>query len=159
MSAPSRRDRVVQAIAGSDLFAKVGPTLVPPLDRFLSRISGGRIVLSRRMVPSVMLHAVGARSGKPRDTPLAALPDGDAFYVVGSNFGREGHPAWSANLLARPDVAVTHERRRIEVRARLLDADEKAEVWPRLVEMWPVYDRYVERSGRDLRVFRLEPAD
>ena len=154
----SMRDRAVQRMAGSPLFAKVGPRFVPQLDRLLSRLTKGRFVLSQRMVPSVMLHAVGAKSGQQRDTPLAALPDDDgAFYVVGSNFGREGHPAWTANLLAKPDVAVTHKGRRTEVRARLLDADEKAAVWPRLVAMWPVYDTYTERSGRNLRVFRLEP--
>ena len=37
--------------------------------------------------------------------------------------------------------------------------EEKADVWPRLVEMWPLFDTYVERSGRDLRVFRLQRVD
>ena len=34
---------------------------------------------------------------------------------------------------------------------------EKAEVWPRLVALWPAYDTYVEVSGRNIRVFRLAP--
>ncbi len=34
---------------------------------------------------------------------------------------------------------------------------EKAQVWPRLLAIWPSYDDDVQRSGRDLRVFRLEP--
>jgi hypothetical protein len=37
----------------------------------------------------------------------------------------------------------------------LLTAEQKAAVWPEITRIWPPYDRYVERSGRDLRVFRL----
>ena len=36
--------------------------------------------------------------------------------------------------------------------------DEKAEVWPRLTARWPSYDRYEDRSHRNIRVFRLTPA-
>ena len=46
-------------------------------------------------------------------------------------------------------------RRDIPVEAELLDDDEKAAVWPRLLAVWPTYDTYAERSGRNLRVFRL----
>jgi deazaflavin-dependent oxidoreductase (nitroreductase family) len=148
---------LMHRIAGSEPFLRIAPHVVPRFDRLVHRLTRGRVSVSQRMVPSVMLHATGAKSGQRRDVPLAALPDGDAFYVVGSNFGREGHPAWTANLLAHPEVAVTVRGRRTDARARLLDADEKAAVWPRLTAMWPNYDRYVERSGRDLRVFRLEP--
>ena len=42
--------------------------------------------------------------------------------------------------------------------AHLLDESDTAAAWPRLIRIWPVFDRYVERSGRDLRVFRLVPA-
>ncbi|MGK4302063.1 nitroreductase family deazaflavin-dependent oxidoreductase, partial [Klebsiella pneumoniae] len=82
------------------------------------------------------------------------FPDGDGFYLVGSNFGREKHPAWSGNLLKTPRAEVSFKGRDFPVEARLLTDEEKAEVWPRLLEIWPTYDRYVERSGRNLRVFR-----
>ena len=149
--------RAVQAMAGSAAFSKVGPKVVPHLDRALTKLTGGRFVLSQAIVPSLTLHTTGARSGQPRQTTLACLPEDGGWYVVGSNFGRESHPAWTANLLAHPDAAVTFKGERTEVQARLLDPDEKAAVWPRLLEVWPTYDRYVERSGRDLRVFRLDP--
>ena len=35
-------------------------------------------------------------------------------------------------------------------------ADEKAEVWPDLLKIWPAWTAYTERSGRDLRVFKLQ---
>ncbi|MEV5748964.1 nitroreductase family deazaflavin-dependent oxidoreductase [Actinoallomurus sp. NPDC052308] len=162
--APSRLKTVisppVQRMAGSAWFAKVGPKVVPPLDRALHRLSGGRLLLAQYIVPSLVLTATGHRSGVARRTPLACLPEPDGSYlVVGSNFGREHHPAWTTNLLHEPNAEVDHRGRTIPVTARLLEGTERAEVWPRLVKVWPTFDRYVERSGRELRVFRLEPRD
>jgi deazaflavin-dependent oxidoreductase (nitroreductase family) len=150
--------RVTQWVAASSGFRAVGPRVVPPVDRLLSRLTGGRVVLSGSLVPSLVLETTGAKSGQRRTSPLACLPEDDgSFLVVGSNFGRERHPAWTANLTANPDAVVTYRGRTIPVRATLLAADEKAAVWPRLTAVWPNYDRYTEVSGRDLRVFRLVP--
>jgi deazaflavin-dependent oxidoreductase (nitroreductase family) len=150
--------RVTQWVAGTSGFRAIGPKVVPPVDRLLSRLTGGRVVLSGGLVPSLVLQTTGARSGRRRTTPLACLPEDDgSFLVVGSNFGRERHPAWTANLQANPDATVTYRGRTTPVRATLLGADEKATVWPRLTAVWPNYDRYTEVSGRDLRVFRLVP--
>jgi deazaflavin-dependent oxidoreductase (nitroreductase family) len=150
--------RVTSWVAASSVFRAVGPKVVPPVDRLLSRLTGGRVVLSGGMVPSLVLETTGARSGQCRGTPLACLPEADgSFLVVGSNFGRERHPAWTANLRAHPEARVTYKGTTTAVTAALLDAAEKAAVWPRLTEVWPNYDRYTEVSGRDLRVFRLLP--
>ena len=149
----------VQRVAGSAWFAKVGPKVVPHLDRALNRASGGRLLLSQYILPSLVLTTTGRLSGRRRVTPLACLPESDgSFVVVGSNFGRENHPAWTANLLHEPNAEITYRGRTVPVSARLLDRDERARVWPRLLKIWPVYDRYAERSGRELRVFRLTPA-
>ena len=151
--------RVVQRAAGSSAFAPVARHVVPRLDRVLSRLTGGRFVLSALLVPILVLTARGARSGKPRSTPLATLREDDgSFLVVGSNFGQPRHPAWTGNLLENPEAHVTYGGQTFPVRAHLLDGQERARAWPRLTQVWPVYDRYAERSGRDLRVFRLVPA-
>ena len=149
--------RFVQSLARRKAFSFVALRIAPGVDRFVSRVSGGRFVLSQLLVPTLMLTTTGAKSGLPRESPLATLVDGDAFYVVGSNFGTDKHPAWSGNLLANPQATVAFGGRRREVTARLLDEQEKAAIWPRLLTVWPTYDTYVERSGRVLRVFRLEP--
>jgi deazaflavin-dependent oxidoreductase (nitroreductase family) len=150
---------VARRLASAPWFARIGPKVVPPLDRVLHRLSGGRILLPRIVLPSMVLTTTGHRSGLPREAPLICLPEPDgSFVVVGSNFGREGHPAWTTNLLHQPKAEVSHEGRRIPVVAHLLEGDDRAEVWPRLIGVWPAYDTYVERSGRELRVFRLVPA-
>jgi deazaflavin-dependent oxidoreductase (nitroreductase family) len=147
-----------QRVAASAWFRKVGPRTVPPLDRVLHRVSGGRLLLSQALVPSLVLTTTGSLSGQRRQTPLACMPESDgSFIVVGSNFGRDKHPAWSSNLLHDPSAEVSFRGRVVPVTARLLEGAERTEVWPRLLVIWPVYDRYVETSGRDLRVFRLAP--
>ncbi len=145
-------------MAASPGFAKVAPSVVPRLDRLVHRLTGGRTTMSAGMVPTVILTTTGSRSGEPRTVPLACMPDDGALYVVGSNFGREHHPAWSTNLVKAPHARASFEGEDYDVVAHLLSAHDKAEIWPRLIDAWPAYDNYVERSGRDLRVFRLDRA-
>lgn len=150
---------VARRLASAPWFARIGPKVVPPLDRVLNRLSGGRVLLPAIVLPSMVLTTTGRRSGLPRETPLICLPEPDgSFVVVGSNFGREHHPAWTANLLDEPQAEVRYQGGRIPVTARLLEDAERAEVWPRLVRIWSVYDTYVERADRRLRVFRLTPS-
>lgn len=149
--------RAVRRVATSRGFRRVAPKVVPRLDRAVHRLSGGRISLSAAIVPSLVITTTGRRSGLPRETPLACLPDGgDRWYVVGSNFGRDAHPAWTANLLAEPHAMVAHRGRTVPVVATFLDGAARAEVWPRLLAVWPAFDDYEAVSGRDLRVFRLD---
>src|SRR5947208_10123071 len=51
--------RVVQRVAGSRPFAAVAPKVVPPLDRFVHRLTGGRIILSEGLLPGLMLTTTG----------------------------------------------------------------------------------------------------
>jgi deazaflavin-dependent oxidoreductase (nitroreductase family) len=111
------------------------------------------------MLPCAIVTTTGRKSGEPRESPLATVPLDGSLYVVGSNFGKPHHPAWSWNLLADPTAQVSFRGSDFAATAQLLDADEKAATWPRLIERWPLFDQYVERSGRDLRVFRLQRAD
>ena len=149
--------RTVQKVAGSKRFAPIAKHVVPRLDRALSKLTRGHFVVSSLLVPSLVLTHTGAKTGQQRRTPLACMPEGGGvWYVVGSNFGQEKHPAWTGNLMKNPNAKVTFEGSTYDVTAHLLSAEEKKEAWPQLTKTWPTYDRYVELSGgRDLRVFRL----
>src|SRR3954463_2585078 len=155
----SRLGQAVVKMAGSRTFMKVGPKVVPHVDRFLHKVSGGKVISSGGGVPSPVRTTTGAKTGQRRARPLATKPEGEGWFVVGSNFGREKHPAWTANLIANPEADGAFKGKTTPVTAQLLSAEEKAEVWPHLVKFWPNYDVYVERSGRDLRVFRLDPRE
>ena len=150
--------RSVRRVATSPAFRRFGPPVVPRVDRVLHRLTRGRFVLSQVLVPSLVLTTTGRKSGVARDVPLACMPGvGGSWFVVGSNFGREHHPAWTSNLLAEPLAVVTFRGATTHVRASLLDDAAKAAVWPSLVALWPAYDDYVESSGRNIRVFELIP--
>ena len=109
-------------------------------------------------IPTLLLTTTGRRSGQERVQPLLYVRDGDAYVVIGSNWGKPHHPSWSANLLAHSDALVTIRGRRTPVRARLARDGERERLWRLLLELWPAYDLYSDRAGgRHLRIFRLEP--
>ena len=68
------------------------------------------------------------------------------------------NPMWLGNLKAHPDTRVhlKGERGR-PVRARVASAAEKAELWPRLVDMYADYDNYQRWTDREIPVVILEP--
>ena len=122
---------------------------------FLTR---GRVQLSGLLVPSLVLHTIGAKSGLERDSTLMYCPEPKGrILVTGSNFARDTHPAWTANLLANPDAAVSIKGKRIQVRATLITDAERDAVWEYIEKQWPGYRGYEVASGRVLRIFRLEP--
>ena len=150
--------RAMSKLSSTRGFAKVAPKIVTNADRFVYKLTRGKRVLTSTgsVLPMVMLTTTGAKTGESRQAPLATIPDGDAFYLVGSNFGREKHPAWTGNLIKTPQAVITYEQVTFPVTATLLSAEDKAEVWPKLLALWPNYEGYQVRSGRDIRVFRLE---
>jgi deazaflavin-dependent oxidoreductase (nitroreductase family) len=128
-----------------------------PLDRAVSRLTGGRVV-ALGLAPSLLLTTKGRRSGQPRTTPLVYARDGDAYVVIGSNWGKPVQPAWALNLLADPQASVRRGGRDTRVRASLLSGAERERVWRAATRVWPAYDTYVKRAGgRPVHVFRLEP--
>ncbi|MEV0177378.1 nitroreductase family deazaflavin-dependent oxidoreductase [Streptomyces sp. NPDC050803] len=149
--------RVVQKLSSTRGFAKVAPHVIPALDRAVHRLTRGKVLLSAQMLPGVVLTSTGARSGQPRRTPLACMPEegGAGWILVGSNFGRTGHPAWTANLRAHPDAEISWKGADIPVTARLLTGEERAAAWRAVLAFWPPYATYQARVEREIRVFRI----
>ncbi|MES5821804.1 nitroreductase/quinone reductase family protein [Streptomyces sp. RG80] len=154
-------ERVVQRISSTRGFAKVAPHVIPALDRAVHRLTRGKVILSAQMLPGVILTSTGARSGLTRRTPLACMPeeDGRRWILIGSNFGRDGHPAWTANLMAHPDAEISWKGTDIPVRAQLLEGEERAAVWKAALAFWPPYATYQARIEREIRLFRIVPRE
>jgi deazaflavin-dependent oxidoreductase (nitroreductase family) len=139
-------------------FRAVAPVVFPPMHRFIVRVTGGRTMLDTRAQPMLLLRTTGARSGQRRETPLAVVPRPDGrLVVVGSNFARETHPAWTVNLLADPNAEVVYQGRQFPVTARLLSDSERSDLWPELLEWYPGWDDYVRITDRPFRIFELAP--
>jgi deazaflavin-dependent oxidoreductase (nitroreductase family) len=148
----------VAPLTRTRLFRAIAPVLLPPVERLLARLTRGRVQLSGLLVPSLVLHTIGAKSGEPRDTYLMYTPDGRGRAIVaGTTFAQERHPGWTYNLLAHPDASITVRGRRMPVRARLIGPGERDAAWDRIEAQWPGYRGYERDSGRVVRLFRLQP--
>ncbi len=127
------------------------------LNSTVFRLSGGRLLGTYDGNPVLLLHHVGRRSGEERTTPLLYLRDADDLVIVGSMGGTPKHPAWFHNLRAQPATEVEVGRERRTVTARVADAEERAELWPRLVEHYPAFASYQARTEREIPVVILSP--
>lgn len=112
----------------------------------------------RRDTTILILTTTGRVTGKERRTPLIFRESDGRYVVVASNGGNDEHPDWFKNLLAHPDVTVQVKGDRFRARARAANPDERARLWPEMAEVWPDYDRYQKRTGREIPVVLLERA-
>lgn len=124
----------------------------------LLKLTGGRVGRSLVGMPVVVLETLGRKSGEWRTTPLTApVVDGETVVLVASYGGDSRHPAWYHNLSANPDVVITMNGSRREMRARTATAEEKAALWPRIVKAYKGYAGYQKRTDRDIPVVLLTP--
>ena len=109
--------------------------------------------------PSLLLDHVGAKSGTKRTTPLTYLADGDDFVLVASKGGNPHNPAWFHNLRAHPDVTVQVGSKHRAVRARVATPEERARLWPKVVDLYGGYASYQRRTEREIPLVILEPRE
>jgi F420H(2)-dependent quinone reductase len=106
--------------------------------------------------PNLLLDHVGAKSGTKRTTPLLYIPDGDDLVIVASKGGYPQHPAWFHNLRANPDTTVQVGSERRDVHARVANSEERARLWPKVVDAYSGYRDYQDRTGREIPLVILE---
>jgi F420H(2)-dependent quinone reductase len=123
----------------------------------LYRLSGGRVGGRINKAPVLLLTTTGRKSGQQRTAPVVYLADGENIVVIGSNAGHSRAPAWSLNLKANPEAEVELGRERRQVRARVAEGEERAELWRKHNEQYSGFDEYEARTDRDIALFVLEP--
>jgi deazaflavin-dependent oxidoreductase (nitroreductase family) len=127
------------------------------LHTFLFRVTSGRVGGSLAGGPVLLLNTTGRKSGGRRTVPLLYLRDGDRYVLVASNGGTAKHPSWWSNLEANPEATVEVGGRTVPVRAEEASPEEKARLWPRLVEMYPGYEGYRRKTDREIPVVVMRP--
>jgi deazaflavin-dependent oxidoreductase (nitroreductase family) len=153
-----RRKRVHEAYAASRLGTWFALKVAPPIDRVLLSLTRGR-ASSYAGMPVGLLTVRGARSGLDRRVPLVYLTDGDRIVLTGSNGGSASHPSWFHNCVANPAVEYTAAGRTRRYVARVAGPEERAELWPRMTELYAGYGVYQARAGqRTIPLVILEPA-
>jgi F420H(2)-dependent quinone reductase len=143
--------RLSMSISATGLRA-VGKLNVP-----LYRASRGRVFGKVGRAPVLLLTTTGRRSGQQRTAPVLYLADGERLVVIGSNAGYARAPAWSLNLKANPACEVQIRGDRKQMRARIAEGEERAELWQAMNDQYGGFDDYEERTARDIAVFVLEP--
>lgn len=107
--------------------------------------------------PMLLLDHVGAKSGTRRTSPLIYTADGRDLVLVASKGGFPKNPAWLHNLRANPDTTVQVGAERRRVHARDATAEERGRLWPLVVDTYPDYATYQERTDREIPLVVLEP--
>ena len=148
----TRDDRITRVVT-KPWFRAIAPKVLPRIHRGLRRLTRGRFVPGAALV----LTTTGAKSGKRRETPLEAIPDGADLLIVGSNFAQDHHPAWSANLIANPEAEILVRGRISTVTATLLGGAEREAGWHKALEHFAGWEAYRDITDRDFRIFRLTP--
>ncbi len=125
------------------------------VDRYVE--TDGREGHEWRGAPTLLLTTRGRKSGKLRRTALIYGKDGEERYLlVASKGGAPEHPSWYLNLAAHPEVEVQVGADKFAARARTADAREKPRLWQLMTSIWPDYDGYQKKTGRDIPVVIVE---
>lgn len=112
----------------------------------------------RKPVPTLLLEHLGRKSGTLFTTPLLYLEDGPNVVIVASQGGLPKNPQWFPNLLATPDTTVRVRKQGTRpVRARVATPEERAALWPRLVDLYADFAKYARWTEREIPVVVLEP--
>lgn len=106
--------------------------------------------------PMLLIHTIGARSGKEHIVPMRSLPDGESFYVFASAHGSDRQPDWYYNLVANPDITIEKGAETRAVRATVLHGEERAAIFARHAARFPVFAEYERKLARTIPVIRLD---
>ena len=124
----------------------------------LNRLTGGRLFNTFGGDDVCFVTMKGARSGRTLTIPLMYVPYREGLLLVASQGGAPKNPVWYHNLVKHPEIVVSHRRRRIKLRARLANPDEKSELWPICDQHYAPYADYRKRTTRDIPIFVCEPS-
>ncbi|MBX9921380.1 nitroreductase family deazaflavin-dependent oxidoreductase [Mycolicibacterium frederiksbergense] len=119
------------------------------------RANAGRVGGPFEGATLVLLHTVGAKSGRPRLSPLAYLEIDGKVLIVGSYAGAPTHPAWVHNLRAEPRAHIEIGTDAYDVIARELPDDERDATYPKIVAVAPVFADYQAKTSRAIPLFEL----
>ena len=107
----------------------------------------------------IILHSIGAKSGRTHLNPVVGFRDELGWRVVASKGGSPEHPAWYHNLRANPsfeiEALVDGEIVTVPVTATEITGDEWQVAYGAIAAEEPQFGDYLEKTDRRIPVFQL----
>ena len=136
-------------------------TFSGPFDRWIDKLGGtriGRKVFRKLMgCDALVLTTIGRKSGTERTHRVGCFPGKEGnWLIVAAAGGTAVNPAWYYNIAAHPDkVQIEVQGRKVAVTAEQLHGAERAEAWQQITATSPQFDRFQQKTDRELPVIRL----
>ena len=126
-----------------------------PLMMRIHRRSGDRF----QGMDLLYLTTIGARSGQQRTNPVTRFDDGHGgWFIVASSGGSAQHPGWYHNIAAAPDqvwAEVSGVKHHVTVDQ--LTGEPRDRAWAQIIERFPRYQGYTDKTDRELPILDLTP--
>ncbi len=141
----------VRTIGGMMDWSQLNPGVIEEF-----RANGGRVAQFGDL-PVVILHTIGAKSGRLLEVPLIIVRAGDEMLIFGTSAGSPTHPSWVYNLRANPRIQVEHGSETFTADVvELAEADARQRV-QKQAESTPQLAGYVESAApRVIPVFSIQ---
>ena len=107
--------------------------------------------------PLLLLHHIGARTGKPRINPVMYLKDRERYIIFASKGGADTNPDYYYNLKAHPDIQIEVGDKTIDVRAEEVTGLERDRLFERQASLYPTFGEYQRGTERIIPVIALTP--
>lgn len=122
------------------------------------RANGGEVAAPYDNPPPMLLvHTIGARSGREHIVPMRARVEGEHRFIFASAHGSERHPDWYYNLLAHPDIEIEQGTATISVHAAEVTGAERERIFRAHAAQFSIFADYEQRLDRVIPVMRLTP--
>jgi deazaflavin-dependent oxidoreductase (nitroreductase family) len=121
------------------------------------RANEGRVGGQFEGAPLLLLHTVGARTGRQRVNPVMYQRVPGGYAVFASKGGAPTHPDWYHNVLAHPQVTAEIGTGTEELLARVAEGAERDHIWAAQKAAYPGFAAYEQNTTRQIPVIILEP--
>ena len=123
------------------------------IDEF--RATGGKAGGVFTGKPLVLVHHIGAKSGKERIAPLVPLLEDGRIFIFASKGGSDKNPDWYGNLVANPKVTVELGTETFSATARTLTGEERDDIYAKQSAVEPQFGEYQQMTTRVIPVVEL----
>ena len=123
----------------------------------LYQMSSGRIGNRMGGQTILLLHHVGAKSGKQYITPVGYVQEDDAYLLVAAAAGAPKHPGWYHNLKTNPSTKVEIMGKQINVMAAVASQDRRDQLWTELSSQFPQLIDFQAKTSREIPIVLLHP--